>query len=103
MIDPGASRRLARQIVRADDLGAFVLDRRPSLGPDDFAGLKGEVDAGLQEPHGARVTQHVRGDLLVGQRRTGGGGGGDVAVYDPSDGVLTTILSSPPKFAASSE
>ncbi len=44
MIDPGASRRLARQIVRADDLGAFVLDRRPSLGPDDFAGLKGEVD-----------------------------------------------------------
>ena len=60
--------------------GAGVLVAEPE-------GDDGEVDAGLQEPHGARVTQHVRGDLLVGQRRTGGGGGGDVAVYDPSDGV----------------
>jgi CHAT domain-containing protein len=44
MIDSGASRRLARQIVRADDLDAFVVAKRRSLGPDDFAGLKGEVD-----------------------------------------------------------
>lgn len=44
MFDPGASRRLARQLVRSDDLNAFALAKQRSLGPDDFAGLKGEVD-----------------------------------------------------------
>lgn len=43
MIDAGASRRLARQIVRATELGSFAR-RRAGLGPDDFAGLKAEVD-----------------------------------------------------------
>lgn len=44
MLDPVASRRLARQIVRAGDLDAFLAANRRRLGPDGFAGLKGEVD-----------------------------------------------------------
>ena len=38
----------------------------------------GDVDAGVQQPHGGGVPQDVRRDVLVVQGRAGLGGGGGV-------------------------
>jgi hypothetical protein len=50
-------------------------------------GDDGGVDAGVQQPHGGGMAQHVRGELLAGEGRAGRRGGGGVDGQALLDGV----------------